>query len=92
MAMRVKKKNFSSKIRTRYPVLDALLHAVSYFESLRWSESRAAAPKNRNHDLVQSLKGRKRKNLANLEKGVKICIQGQFFMLNKTGRDTRLIF
>ena len=42
----------------------------------------------------QSLKGRKRKrkNSANLEKGVKICIHGKFFVLNKTGQGTRLIF
>ena len=42
--------------------------------------------------IVQSLKGRKRKNSANLEEGLKICIQGQFFVPNKTGRGTRSIF
>ena len=43
-------------------------------------------------EIVQSLKGRKRKNSANLEKGVKICIQGQFFVLKKTRWGTRRIF
>ena len=42
--------------------------------------------------IVQSLKGRKRKNSTNLEEGLKICIQGQFFVPNKTGRGTRSIF
>ena len=36
--------------------------------------------------------GFKKKNSANLEEAVKICIQGQFFVLKKTGRGTRLIF
>ena len=42
--------------------------------------------------IVQSLKGIKKKNSANLEQSVKICIQGQFFVLNKTRWGTRLIF
>ena len=36
--------------------------------------------------------GFKRKDSANLEEGLKICIQGQFFVPNKTGRGTRSIF
>ena len=36
--------------------------------------------------------GFKRKDSANLEAGLKICIRGQFFVPNKTGRGTRSIF
>ena len=36
--------------------------------------------------------GFKEKDSANLEEGLKICIQGQFFVPNKTGRGTRSIF
>ena len=36
--------------------------------------------------------GFKEKDSANLEQSLKICIQGQFFVLNKTGWGTRLIF
>ena len=36
--------------------------------------------------------GFKEKDSANLEQSLKICIQGQFFVLNKTGWGTSLIF
>ena len=42
--------------------------------------------------IVQSLKGIKKKISANLGQSVKICIRGQFFVLNKTRWGTRLIF
>jgi len=42
--------------------------------------------------IVPSLKGIKTRNSAFLGQSVKICIQGQFFVLNKTRRGTRLIF
>ena len=42
--------------------------------------------------LVPSLKGIKTRNSAFLGQSVKICIQGQFFMLNKTRWGTCLIF
>ena len=42
--------------------------------------------------LVQSLKGIKAQILATLEQSLKICIQGQFFVLKKTRWGTRLIF
>ena len=42
--------------------------------------------------IVQSLKGIKAQILATLEQSLKICIQGQFFVLKKTRWGTRLIF
>ena len=36
--------------------------------------------------------GFKEKDSANLEPSVKICIRGQFFVLNKIRRGARLIF
>ena len=45
----------------------------------------------KNKTILYSL-GFKEKDSAFLEQSVKICIRGQFFVLNKTRRGTRLIF
>ena len=49
-------------------------------------------PKLHQIQILSTSPGFKEKDSANLEEGLKICIRGQFFVLNKTRRGTRLIF